>query len=235
MRAKWMAGHVQRRVIATAVMVVSTAVPARAQVGFGITLPGGTPFLYYTPRSVPSPTQYLYDLDRARISAYSNAARQRAAARSVTSMYVSPDAYYEHARGGSGRTTHDARSRPKLSQPASPVPEAAAPRPTGLPLDAFFLGNGTLDWPHDAPDSAELHSLRVEAESAIKLVREELRLSGQAKAQSVDEARRKLVNYGQRALAEIKSTRSRSVEVTLHYFLLFLNQSLDQVALAGTS
>lgn len=235
MRATWIAGHVQRRVIATAVLVAATAVPARAQVGIGITVPGGSPFLYYTPKSVPSPTEYLYNRDLARISAYSSAASQQAAASSVAPSYVSPPAYYEHSRDYSGQRTYDVRSRQNLSQRSSSEPEPASRRSTGLPLDAYFLSTGALDWPRDAPDSAALHSLRVEAETAIKAVRDELRSAGKAKAQSVGAAKRKLVNYGQKALLEVKSTRSRSVEVVFHYYLLFLDQSLDQAGAAGTS
>ena len=54
-------------------------------------------------------------------------------------------------------------------------------------------------------------------------------------AQSVGAAKFKLVTYGQRALAEIKSSRSEAVGVIFHYFLLFLDQSLDQAAGGGTS
>ena len=39
------------------------------------------------------------------------------------------------------------------------------------------------------------------------------------------------MNYGQRALVEVKSTRSAAVSDVFHYFLLFLHQALDQ---AGT-
>ncbi|MBV8218107.1 MAG: hypothetical protein JO325_06570 [Solirubrobacterales bacterium] len=64
-------------------------------------------------------------------------------------------------------------------------------------------------------------------------MRDELRSGGKAKAQSVGVAKWKLVGYGQRALIEVRSARSKAVADVFHYFLLFLNQSLDQAAEAG--
>jgi hypothetical protein len=220
--------------VAAALVVVSSAGPARAQVGVGVAYPG-VPFLYYTPQTVPSPTDYLYDRDRARISAYATALPQQAAASAMAGAASSPNAYFNHIRDYSGEATYHVPSRQSLSRRSSPPPERPTSRSTVLPLDAYFLANGTMDWPCNSPDSASLHSARVEAEAAVKAVRDELKSSGKAKAQTVGNAKRKLVNYGQRALVEVKSAHSETVAVLFHYFLLFLDQSLDQASRTGSS
>jgi hypothetical protein len=234
MKAMRIAGYVARRAITAALLLLSWAGPARAQVGIGVAYPG-VPFMYYTPQYAPSPTDYLYDRDRERISAHGNAVQQQAAASSMASAGSDSNAYFNRIRDYSGEETYHVRSRQSLSRRTSPPPERAASRPGGLSLDAYFLVGGQLDWPRDAPDTAALHPARVDAETALKAVRDEVRSSGKAKAQSVGTAKYKLVNYGQRALTEIKSSRSEAVGVVFHYFLLFLHQSLDQAAGTGTS
>ena len=59
---------------------------------------------------------------------------------------------------------------------------------------------------------------------AVKAVHSEIQSVGKARAQSVGTAKQKLVNYGQRARIEVKSTRSAAVNDIFHYFLLFLHQ-----------
>jgi hypothetical protein len=233
-------------VAAVAAFLVATgAARVEAQVGIGLAYPG-LPFLYYTPQSAPSPTDYLYDRSNQYISAYGNAVQQQAAASQMAPASASPDAYFHRLRDYSGEGTYQVRSRQSLSErtstaarqggtasistPATRQPTAFSP-PRALPLDAFFHPNGELDWPRDAPDSGVLGPARVEAEMAIKAVRSEIQSVGKAKAQSVGTAKRRLVNYGQRALIEVKSARSVAVHDVFHYFLLFLHQALDQ---AGT-
>lgn len=229
MRATWISRHEVRLVVAATILIISWAGSARAQVGVGVAYPG-VPFLYYTPQNVPSPTDYLYQRDQARISAFANPLPQQAAASSTGATDRNPNAYFNHLRDYSGEATYHVQSRQSLSRRSAPPPKQAPSQPTALPLDAYFLISGSLDWPHDAPDSAELLPARVEAEAAIKAVREEIRASGKAKAQSVGAAKRKLINYGQRALVEVRSTRSRTVADIFHYFLRFLDQSLDEAS-----
>lgn len=233
MKAMRIAGCVARRAATAALLLASWAGPARAQVGIGIAYPG-VPILTYTPQSVPSPTDYLYGRDRARISAYGSALQQQSAASSMASSGNTSNAYFHRLRDYSGEETYQVQSRQSLSRRTAPRPQPDASQPAVLAIDAFFLPGGPLDWPRDAPDSAALHPARVEAEMAVQAVRDELRSSGKAKAQSVGTAKHKLVNYGQRALTEIKSARSEAVGVVFHYFLLFLHQSLDRAAVTGT-
>src|SRR4051794_33072097 len=113
------AGRFARRLTVTALLFASTSGPACAQVGVGVALPG-VPFLYYTPRNVPSPTDYLYDRDRARISSYGSAVQQQAAASSAASSDANPNAYYNRIRDYSGEGTYHVQSRQSLSQRSSP-------------------------------------------------------------------------------------------------------------------
>lgn len=221
------------RLIATvSVLVASSAGLAQGQVEIGVAYPG-VPFLYYTPQSAPSPTDYLYDRDRERISAMGSALQQQAAASQATAAASHPNAYFNRIRDYSGEETYHVPTRQSLSQRSAPSPKRSASRPTVLALDAYFLSGGQLDWPRDAPDSGTLHAARVDAEKAIKTVRDELRSSGKARAQSIGAAKWKLVAYGQPALAEIKSSRAEGVAVVFHYFLLFLHDSLEKVAGTG--
>lgn len=232
MRTTWMAAHVAPRLTSATLLVASLAGPAQAQVGIGIAYPG-VPLLYYTPKSVQSPTEYLYNRDQTRISAYGNAVQQQAAASSTATADTSPNAYFNRIRDYSGEESYQVQSRQSLSRRTTPPPKRAESRPAVLTVDDYFLPNGLLDWPHDAPDTPAIHSARVATEKAVKAVRDEVRTQGKAKAQSIGTAKWNLNNYGQHALKEIKSTRSKAVAVIFHYFLLFLHQSLDQAAGTG--
>jgi hypothetical protein len=231
------------RVAAAAFLAATSAARVEAQVGIGVAYPG-VPFLYYTPQSVPSPTEYLYDHSSKWVSAYGNAVQQQAAASQMATASDNPDAYFHRIRDYSGEGTYHVTSRQSLSgrtatavRPGGMASTPAATTPPtsqspALLLDAFFLPSGELDWPRDAPDIEVMRPARAQAEMAVKAVQGEIRAGGKARAQSVGTAKRKLVNYGQRALTEVKSTRSAAVNDILHYFLLFLHQALDQ---AGSS
>jgi hypothetical protein len=222
---------------AAAFLAAMAAGRAEAQFGIGVAYPG-VPFLAYTPERVPSPTDYLYDRDRAQISAYGNAVQQQAAASQLASPGSSSNAYFNRLRDYSGEETYQVASRQSLSRrtsppartPSNPPKRSAGTRSGPLPLEAFFLPGGALDWPRDAPTAGTLRSAQAEVEAAVKVVLNQVRSGGKAKAQSVGAAKSKLVNYGQPALVEVKSARSKAVADCFHYFLLFLHQSLDQAA-----
>src|SRR5262249_21558869 len=194
--------------------------PGWAPVGVGSAYPGA-PFPFFNPQSVPSPTDYLFDRDQARISAHANAMQQQAAASSVSRGRDDSNAYFNRIRSFSGAETYHVPTRQSLSRrtaprarhgtrpvalrqeapppaaarqdaPAPAAPGQGAPPPAGMSLDSYFLANGALDWPRDAPDSAALHAARAEVEMAVRAVRDEIRSSGRAKAQSIGTAKRKL-------------------------------------------
>src|SRR4051794_19472239 len=171
---------VARRVAAAALLVATSSSRIEAQVGIGVAYPG-VPFLYYTPQSVPSPTEYLYDHANAQISAYGSAVQQQAVASQVASAGDSANAYFNRIRDYSGEGTYQVTSRQSLGHRTSPRPGRTASthaagqppsRPSSLPLEAFFLPGGELDWPRDAPDSVAIRAARAEAEMAVKTVRD---------------------------------------------------------------
>ncbi|WP_406696179.1 hypothetical protein V5E97_34845 [Singulisphaera sp. Ch08] len=227
---------------AAAFLAAMAAGRAEAQFGVGIAYPGA-PFLYYTPERVPSPTDYLYDRDKARISAYGNSVQQQAATSQMASPSASSNAYFNHLRDYAGEGTYQVSSRQSLSRRTAPQARAsskpetrsASTRSDLLPLTGFFLPGGALDWPRDAPNTGTLRSAQAEVEAAVKVVLNQVRSGEKAKAQSVGAAKRKLVNYGQPAIAEVRSARSKAVADCFHYFLLFLHQALDQAAETGDS
>ena len=200
---------------------------SRLRSGSGLAYPG-VPFLYYTPQSVPSPTEYLYDRANARISAYGNAVQQQAAASQMASAATTQTPI--STASATTRERKLTRSRRVRASASAPPPRCRGgprrlPRRSSphrkrlqLPLDAFFLPSGELDWPRDAPDSEVLRPARAEAEMAVKAVRSEIRSVGKAKAQSVGTAKWKLVNYGQRALLEVKSDSLRGGDRRLPLF-----------------
>jgi hypothetical protein len=202
---------------------------ARGQVSIGLAYPG-VPFLFYTPQFAPSPTDYLYQRDLARIATAANAIQQDAAINQVVSAYARTNAYYNHVRDNTTQKSAQSASRSRRPRrTAQPTPEKPA-RPQTVPLDAFFLPSGELDWPDTAPSAGGLASARAEAALAVKTVRDEVHAQGRAQAGSVDAAKTKLVAYGQQALGEAKSARSVVVADVFHYFLLLLYQSLDHAA-----
>jgi hypothetical protein len=222
----------------TAFLATTSATRVEAQVGIGFANPG-VPFLYFNTRSVPSPTDYLYDHANARIALAASAAQQEAAASRIAETRSRQNSYFNRIRDFSGDSTYQVNSRQSVSRrtsarkpretPAAAAP-ASPPERVTLSLDAYFLANGALDWPHDAPDSAELRPAREEAERAVRVVLDEVRAAGKAKAQSVGAAKHKLVSYGQRALAEVRSARAEALGHVFHYYLLFLHDSLDVAA-----
>lgn len=215
---------------------------AEAQFGMGVAYPG-VPLLLYTPERAPSPTDYLYDRDRARMSAYGNAVQQQGAASQMAAPSASSNAYYNRLRSYSGQDTYQVSSRQSLSRRSTPParPTSGTSKrstKTGrgpMPLEAFFLPDGALDWPRDAPTAGTLRSAQAEVEAAVKVVLNQVRSGGKAKAQSIGAAKSKLENYGQPALVEVQSARSKAVADCFHYFLLFLHQSLEQAAETGDS
>ena len=181
------------RFVAVAAFLVATAAArVEAQVGIGVGYLG-VPFLYYTPQPVPSPTEYLYDRAKARISAYGNAVQQQAAASQMASHSDNPNSYLNRIRDYSGEETYQLTSRRSVSErtfnaalqsatpptPATKQPTSQTPPP---PLDAFFLPSGELDWPRDAADTEVLRPRAAEAEMAVKAVRSEIQSVGKAKA-----------------------------------------------------
>src|SRR3954454_18945092 len=125
--------RVARRVAAAALLIATSSSRTEAQVGIGVAYPG-VPFLYYPPRPVPSPTEYLYDLANARISAYGSAVQQQAAASQMASAADSPNAYFNRIRDYSGEGTYQVTSRQSLGQRTSPRPgRTAATHTAGQP------------------------------------------------------------------------------------------------------
>lgn len=216
-------------IVVVALAALGPARPARAQVGIGLAYPG-VPFLFYTPQFVPSPTDYLYQRDLARIATASEAIQQDMALNQVVSSYAHANAYYNHIRDSS--TQSSAKSAAQFKRPRRrPQPASEKPaRPQTVPLDSFFLPSGEIDWPDSAPSAGGLASARAEAALAVKTVREELHAQGKAQSSSVDAAKAKLVAYGQQALGETRSARSVAVADVFHYYLLLLYQSLDHAA-----
>jgi len=223
-------------VLVAAVLVFATADRAEAQFAVGMDVGGsGAPFLFYAPQRVPSPTEFLYDHHRARIAEHANALQQQAAASQAGGSTWRRRGYFDRVREYAGADTYDVNSRQSLNartaarqpRPAEPPP---AERTSTLPLSAFFLSGGELDWPRDAPDTESLRSAKAEAESAVKAVRDEIQSGGRPRAQSVGLAKSKVVDYGRHALADVRANRSETVGHLFHYFLLYLHDALDQAA-----
>jgi hypothetical protein len=237
------------RVAATLVLAALATMAERraeAQVGFGFGL-GGDPFAFFVPQTVPSPTDYLFNLDLARIAA-DNAHRLNAA----QVAHTNANAYWNRLRDNSGANSYDLASRQSVGQrvgatsrsrptaapaPAptpTPAPATVPPRPRVHSLEDFFLGGAHFDWPRDAPNDGPERSDREAAEQALRTVFEQVRAGGKATAQSVATARAKLITYGQKSLSRVEAERSRVVSNVFHYFLLFLNDTLLELGGDGS-
>lgn len=221
-----------------AMAALLSANPARAQFGFG----GDFGLFGLNFNSVPSPTNFLYDRSNASISAAT--ATRNNVGHAARDLRSSPNAYFNRVRDLSGSSTYDIGTHRTLSSRASLAPYAplrppagasTAPPPPTLParevasLDTFFNAEGQVDWPKDAPDSADLASERAEAGSALSAVFGQVKSGGKAKSGNVGLAKAKLIVYGQKALRQVRADRAAAVADVFHYYLLFLNQSLDRV------
>src|SRR5262245_22026346 len=169
---------------------------AEAQIGIGMGL-YGDPFAIIASPTVPSPTDYLYNISLARAAAHASADRQTAAQMARSN----PNAYWNRIRDNSGANTYDLTSRQSLSHrvgaTARPAPAAAtAPsRPRVHALDDYFLDGSRFDWPRDAPEDGPGQSDRAAADHALRAVFEQVRSGGTANAQSVAAARAKVIAY----------------------------------------
>lgn len=226
------------RLLAIALFVALLALadrPAHAQFGFGYG------FGMLGMGGVPSPTQYINDASLARVAAYANTPRKRPG----SDLRNSPNAYWNNIRDSSGEGSFDINSRWSMRQrmlansaaataPAAPTPTAPAvaevpARSEIQPIEAYFLPDGRVDWPKDAPADGALRSDREALDNALSAVRTQLK-TGPAQAKTLAEARLKLITYGQGSLARVRAERSAGIANLYHYFLLFLNDTLTQLA-----
>ncbi|MGE3820797.1 MAG: hypothetical protein AB7I30_15395 [Isosphaeraceae bacterium] len=235
--------ELRRRVGLAAGIVALAAFPpaenARAQ--FGVGFGGG--FGVFTPNFnyVPSSTNFLYDRSNASIGAAT--ATRNNVGHAARDLRASPNAYFNRVREFSGSSTYDLGTHQSLSSRAALTPYAPIRPPSRTPdqpasatpparevarLDSFFTAAGRLDWPRDAPNHAEVASERAEADDALATVFAQIKAQGKAKSGAVGLAKAKLIVYGQKALGQIRAERAAPVADVFHYYLLFLNQSLDQ-------
>ncbi len=129
-------------------------------------------------------------MTEARMSAYGNSVQQQAAASQMAAPNAGSNAYYNRLRSYSGEDTYQVssrqsprpgvpRRRPGLPQEPRSVPPS---RPGPMPLEAFFLPDGALDWPYDAPTAGTLRSAQAEVEAAVRVVLSQVRAGGKARA-----------------------------------------------------
>jgi hypothetical protein len=116
--------------------------------------------------------------------------------------------------------------------------EAAGSRPSAparqIPaLLSLVDAANRIVWPADAPAEGDLGPKRQVADQATSRVAAEVRAQGTAAMTSVAEARKELVDYGQPALQQLRTTTTPAVSESFHSFLLTLYQSLAQAAQGG--
>ena len=202
---------------------------AAAQFDMGMGMFGGF-------HQVPSPTNYL------------NSAALIAAGRGMTgvptrSPYANnPNAFINRLRDPGFVSHYDMRGRRAPTYRPQPlVAPAAALQPPSqrasvlasnpiLPLASFFDSSKTLVWPGGSPDGGELKEKRVFSDQASLAVFVETQQQPAASLSSATFARKKLLEYGQPALQELRASSTPAVADAFHLFLLSLYDSLAQAA-----
>jgi len=187
----------------------------------------------YTPPSVDF-------INRQAVDRIANA---QTGSMSGSSIYAdNPNAYYKKTRDPEFFEKYDIETRKAMedrvarrprkpqttSQPASTA--RAAPLAPLVPIASFFDKYDQLAWPSDSPTVGDLGPKRVISDKASLVVLGETRQRGVASLATVTEARRKLLDYGQPALAYVSANLTPRVTDTFHLFLLSLYESLQQAA-----
>jgi hypothetical protein len=99
-----------------------------------------------------------------------------------------------------------------------------------VPLATFFDAAKRLVWPGDAPVTGALQRKRDISDEGCLVVLGEVQTQGRASTTTVAASRQKLLDYGQPALQEIRTSTTARVADTFHLFLLSLYESLAQAA-----
>ena len=99
-----------------------------------------------------------------------------------------------------------------------------------VPLASFFDVAKRLVWPGDAPVTGDLQQKRDISDEGCLAVLGEFQARGHASIATVTDSRQKLLDYGQPALQEIRTTATPRVADAFHLFLLSLYESLTQSA-----
>ena len=219
-------------VAATASLVVASR-DASAQYGMG-----GMGFMGLGMRTVPSPGDFINQ------HAHIQAGRATMGPVSNNVYANSPNAYFNRIRdnGFSSHYSLNTRRSPGLSTArrrsvtttqatAEPPPAETATlaRPV-VPIGSFFDAARKLIWPGDAPVTGDLHAKRDISDQACLVVAELDEKFRAAPITTVTDARQKLLDYGQPALAEMRAQTTPRIAETFHLFMLSLYDSLAQAS-----
>jgi hypothetical protein len=180
-----------------------------------------------------SPTDTLNAAALARIDA---AARQQGAFPSASThdRPVTRDAEFFEKYDAETRWAMEARvarrtpPRPRTTATSRAAP--ATPTPPVVPLVSFFDRDRRLAWPSDAPTQGDLASKRAVSDKATLATLDEVTARGVASIATVAEARRRLVDYGKPAMADLMARSTPRVSDAFHMFLLSLYESLGQAS-----
>jgi len=226
-----------RRLLAALALLFLGTGTAEAQFGFGFGFGGWA--RPYTPESV----KFLYNRSNARTRANTGAPRS----------LKEPDRFDYRKEAVRLQERHDFQDRRSLGsvsggRPAAanqrgelvrvaPPPAAAgaapivAAQPSAAPvlrITSFVNEDNEVVWPADAPLSGDLAPKRQAADEAIHEVALEYRANQKAKVESAAEARKRLIDYGRPALANLRDNSTPRVADSFHLFLLSLYESLAQ-------
>jgi hypothetical protein len=216
--------------VGTAALLLAQS-PAHAQfdMGMGMGFFGGF-------HQVPSPTNLINQ------QALGAAARGATGVPSRTPYANNPNSYINRIRDNGFVSHYDTRRRRAPSYRPEPAPARAEPgqeqsgRATALaanpvlPLAGFFNASGSLVWPNDAPVGGELKEKRDVSDQASLAVLEETKRQALASLSSATYARKRLLDYGQPALEQIRASATPAIADAFHMFLLSLYDSLAQAA-----
>lgn len=190
-----------------------------------------------------SPTQFLntrsYTMGGAQMNGMANAYNE--SQRSVGN----PNAYFNQLRDPgfvpradlSSRQSVVARRPPRAAQSTTSAPAEDNSRQAEmlravLELSSFFNRYGEFVWPKDLNVGGDLTPKRQAAEKAVMQAYREFYENKRATVASVADARKKLIEYGQQALLNVRSYSSPQVDGIAHGFLMALYDSLEQATQA---
>jgi len=233
-----------RRLLAALALLLVGSSTAEAQFGFGFGFGGWarpyTPqsvrFLYNrsnaltragtsAPKSLKEPDRFDYRKEAVRLQERYDFQNRRslgsvsgghpaAANERGELVRVAPPPAAPAGAGARANAAANAAAQP----PAAPV----------LPITSFVNEDNEVVWPADAPLSGDLAPKRQAAEEAIQDVAIEYRANKKAKVESAAEARKRLIDYGRPALANLRDNSTPRVADSFHLFLLSLYESLAQ-------
>jgi hypothetical protein len=209
--------------VAAAALLACSASRAEAQWGWGINLQPYTPPSVQmlnqraaaragAPRGGAGPSRKIPDRFEYRRQQVAMQQRYDFATRRATEARVPPPPSAPPTRSSPGATASVEALRPDV------------------PIDSFFDAEDRVSWPSDAPTEGDLVSRREQSDLAALATLNQWRLDGLARVDTVTEARRKLVDYGQPALAVVRQQATPRVADTFHLFLLSFYESLGQAA-----